>query len=244
MPTEIHISATAPSGETFTIFRHAGGSFRCISSDGKPAHLSDAGVIVGIRRCLFLMEACTDAEEVLAILRTMGLPEFDYALLTATSANPRPPAGDRFSLLETSVARLRNLIPAIAALADRRTRAPLGSLAPHSAASPAPALYLRLLHGRTDPAADIEAWGSEGPVIGPLAYVHTTYMCDVKFAAPVDVIERFFPAVIADWRAREITSAAGPLCEWQFEILDDLIHYDGAFYGDWAVFASEAAVAS
>lgn len=239
MPTEIHISATAPSGETFYIFRHAGGSFRCISSDGRPALLSDAGVIVGMRRCLFLLGGCASAQQAIAVLKTMGLPEFEYVLLTSSLAKARPPASDPLSLLEASVARLRNLIPAIAALVDWRPRAPLGSLVPSSAASPTPALYLRLFHGRTDPAANLEDWGTQGPVIGPLAYVHTTFMCDVKFAAPVDVMERFFPAVIADWRAREITSAAGPLCEWQFEILDDLIHYDGVFNGDWTVFATE-----
>ncbi|MHA3790562.1 hypothetical protein [Sphingomonas sp. YL-JM2C] len=143
-----------------------------------------------------------------------------------------------------SVARLRNLIPAIAALIDRRTRAPLGSHTPNAAAPPAPSLYLRLLHGRTDPAADIEDWGAEGPVLGPFAYIHTTYMCDVKFAAPVDVMQRFFPEVIADWRARGISSATGPLCEWQFDILADLIHYDGVLYGDWSVFADETRKAS
>lgn len=240
MPTEIRISATAPSGETFHIFRHAGGSFRCTSSGGRPALLSDAGVIVGMRRCLFLLEGCASAQQALAIVKTMGLPEFEYALLTSSLAKARPPASDPLSLLEASVGRLQNLIPAIAALVDRRTRVPLASLAPNAPASPTPALYLRLFHGRSDPAANLEDWGTEGPVIGPLAYVHTTFMCDVKIAAPVDVMERFFPAVIADWRAREITSAAGPLCEWQLEILDDLIHFDGVFYGDWTVFATEA----
>jgi hypothetical protein len=38
-----------------------------------------------------------------------------------------------------------------------------------------PQLYLHLYHGRKDPDENLEDWGSEGPVIGPLAYVHTTY---------------------------------------------------------------------
>ncbi|GEM_PF-912660 len=49
-------------------------------------------------------------------------------------------------------------------------------------------LYLHLYHGRKDPDEDLEDWGSDGPVIGPLAYVHTTYMCDIKFAAAPDVM--------------------------------------------------------
>lgn len=102
------------------------------------------------------------------------------------------------------------------------------------------ALYLRLYHGRRDPDAQLEDWGSEGPVIGPLAYVHTTYMCDVRFAAAPAVMERFFPSVIAEWRERGFSNASGPLCDWQFTVVDDLIEYDGVYYGDWTVFLASA----
>mgnify|MGYP001382833126 CR=1 FL=1 len=35
-------------------------------------------------------------------------------------------------------------------------------------------MYLRLYHGRTDPAQEMEDWGIVGPTFGPLScYVHT-----------------------------------------------------------------------
>jgi len=77
---------------------------------------------------------------------------------------------------------------------------------------PEPAcVYLRLFHGRRDPEADLEERGSEGPVIGPLAFVQVTYLCDVKFAAAPEVMERFFPDVISDWRSRGLANAKAPL---------------------------------
>ncbi|MBA4751445.1 MAG: hypothetical protein H2055_04345 [Sphingopyxis sp.] len=101
-----------------------------------------------------------------------------------------------------------------------------------------PQLYLHLYHGRKDPDENLEDWGSEGPVIGPLAYVHTTYMCDVKFAAAPEVMDRFFPAVMADWRARGLSNVAGPLCDWRLTIFNDYVEHDGIYYGDWTVFAA------
>ena len=245
MSIAIHISATTPTGKVFHIFRHAGGSFCCITIHGSPGDLADAGVFTGKMRCIVLMDACSDPTSALAILKTMGLPDFTYRLLTPVSAIARSPAKGPAGFLATSAARLRALVPLIAAPLYRRNAdpdpgpKPLAERVPGSATRLAPALYLRLFHGRSDPAANLDDWGDGGPVIGPLAYVHTTYMCDVKFAAPVDVMERFFPDVIADWRARGISSANGPLCEWQFDILNDLIHHDGVFYGDWSVFSAD-----
>ncbi|PKP99097.1 MAG: hypothetical protein CVT74_08935 [Alphaproteobacteria bacterium HGW-Alphaproteobacteria-13] len=102
-------------------------------------------------------------------------------------------------------------------------------------------LYLHLYHGRKDPDEDLEDWGSDGPVIGPLAYVHTTYMCDIKFAAAPDVMDRFFPAVMADWRERGLSNVAGPQCDWRLTIFNDYVEYDGVYYGDWTVFAATSA---
>jgi hypothetical protein len=105
-------------------------------------------------------------------------------------------------------------------------------------------LYLRLYHGRATPDEQLEDWGSEGPVIGPLEYVHTTYMCDVKFAAAPAVMDRFFPEVIQSWRDAGYSNADGPTCDWQFSIVNDLIEYRGTFYGDWSVFVAEAGSAN
>ena len=104
---------------------------------------------------------------------------------------------------------------------------------------PAQALFLRLYHGRRAPSEQLDDWGSEGPIIGPLAYVHTTYMSDVKFAAAPTVMDRFFPAVMADWRARGLSNVDGLLCDWQFTFVGDLIEYDGVYYGDWTAFIAD-----
>ncbi len=102
-----------------------------------------------------------------------------------------------------------------------------------------PQLYLHLYHGRKDPDENLEDWGSDGPVIGPLAYVHTTYMCDVKFAATPEVMDRYFPAVMSDWRgARGLSNVVGPLCDWRLTIFNDYVEHDGVYYGDWTVFTA------
>jgi len=75
--------------------------------------------------------------------------------------------------------------------------------------------YLQLFHGRTDPREQLNDWGSEGPVIGPLEYVHTTYATDVKFG--------FFDKSKSDG--------------W-LTIVNGLIYYDGVYYGDWSSFTN------
>jgi hypothetical protein len=75
--------------------------------------------------------------------------------------------------------------------------------------------YLQLFHGRTDPREQLNDWGSPGPVIGPLEYVHTTYATDVKFG--------FFDKSKSDG--------------W-LTIVDGLIYYDGVYYGDWSSFTN------
>ena len=97
-------------------------------------------------------------------------------------------------------------------------------------------LYLRLFHGRPSTAEEMHDWGQEGPTIGPLEYVHTTYMCDIKFAASPAVMNRFFPEVIAEWRDKGYSNAMGPQCDWHLTLQEDLIAYGGTFYGDWSLF--------
>jgi hypothetical protein len=75
--------------------------------------------------------------------------------------------------------------------------------------------YLQLFHGRPDPREQLNDWGSEGPVIGPLEYVHTTYATDVKFG--------FFDKSQSDG--------------W-LTIVNGLIYYDGVYYGDWSSFTN------
>jgi hypothetical protein len=75
--------------------------------------------------------------------------------------------------------------------------------------------YLELFHGRTDPREQLNDWGTEGPVIGPLEYVHTTYATDVKFG--------FLDKSKSDG--------------W-LTIVEGLMYYDGIYYGDWSTFTA------
>ncbi len=55
-------------------------------------------------------------------------------------------------------------------------------------------------------------WGTSGPVLGPLKWVHTTYKNHIR-ACPVGGDDGI-----------------------DLPIHDDMIFYDGIFYGDWSVF--------
>lgn len=100
-------------------------------------------------------------------------------------------------------------------------------------------LYLRFFHGRNAVDEQLDDWGFEGPTIGPLSFVHVTYMCDIKFSASPEVMDRFFPDVMAEWRAKGYSNPVGPICDWQLSITNDLIEYDGKYYGDWSVFVAD-----
>lgn len=87
-------------------------------------------------------------------------------------------------------------------------------------------LYLGVFHGRASPEQEMEDWGVQGPVIGPLQYVHCTYMCDVKFAfAGEAAVRKYF-------------GDQGANCEeGNFDIENGLLNVgDGMYYGDWTVF--------
>lgn len=72
-------------------------------------------------------------------------------------------------------------------------------------------------------------------MIGPLRFVQVVYMCDTKLAPMPQVMGRFLPDVIAGWRSRGLSSAAGPLCDWRLDLEGDLVLYEGVYYGDWSV---------
>ena len=77
-----------------------------------------------------------------------------------------------------------------------------------------PQVALELFHGRSDPEEQLETWGSQGPVF-LVDYVHVTYLCDIKLGIPE-------PAGDGDLR-----------------FVEDLVYYDGAYYGDWSVFSPD-----
>jgi hypothetical protein len=73
-------------------------------------------------------------------------------------------------------------------------------------------MYLRLYHGRIDPAQEMDDWGFVGPTFGPLScYVHT-YCCTFRIYAESGTDE-----VWLDKR-------------------DDMIRWDGSYYGDMQLF--------
>jgi hypothetical protein len=41
-------------------------------------------------------------------------------------------------------------------------------------------VYVELFHGRDSVNSELADWGSQGPILGPLKYVYTTYATDVK----------------------------------------------------------------
>jgi hypothetical protein len=91
-----------------------------------------------------------------------------------------------------------------------------------------PGLYLALLHGREYPKEQMNDWGTDGPVIGPIRWCHTTYATDIKieFESADDELLYFRDACFPG--ARHI------------EIVEDLLTYNGKYYGDWTVFAVNA----
>ena len=70
-------------------------------------------------------------------------------------------------------------------------------------------LYLHLYHGRLDPEEDMDDWGSIGPVFGPYESIQITYGAHIKMHAP----DRFDDL------------------HW----CDDLVFYDGVYYGDLVI---------
>lgn len=73
-------------------------------------------------------------------------------------------------------------------------------------------IYIRLFHGRTDPAQNMDDWGCDGPVFGPYNYMHTTYGQHLKLGKSDDYVDELF-------------------------LFEDMLYYDGVYYGDWSVFS-------
>ena len=80
-------------------------------------------------------------------------------------------------------------------------------------------VYLELFHGTDTPdRSDLNDWGEQGPILGPLAYVHTTYAGDLK-CCPVDC---------------EGEPNEGDSVDLQVTT-ECLLYYEGMYYGDWSV---------
>ncbi len=73
--------------------------------------------------------------------------------------------------------------------------------------------YLALFHGRFDPRQNMDSWGFDGPVIGPVKWVHTTYGTEMKVCLKE---EEDFSVLIP--------------------IVEGCASFDGKYYGDWEVY--------
>ena len=88
-----------------------------------------------------------------------------------------------------------------------------------------PGLYLGLMHGRHTPDEHLDDWGFNGPIIGPLEFVHTTYATHVRFQFADEAAER---------RYRRLTGDA--LSSDTLTIMHDMLVFAGKYFGDWCVF--------
>ena len=80
-------------------------------------------------------------------------------------------------------------------------------------------VYLRLFHGRHDPAQELDNWGSNGPVIGPCTYIHIVYGSVIHLGSQdsdIDCVDLYFD--------------------------DGLILLEGVYYGDLTIMDKETAV--
>ncbi len=74
-------------------------------------------------------------------------------------------------------------------------------------------VYLNIFHGRNHPSEELDDWGFDGPVVGPLASVGWTYG-NIRL---IGEDGRDEPLLVAD----------------------DLIAFEGKFYGDFAIETAE-----
>lgn len=69
---------------------------------------------------------------------------------------------------------------------------------------------LQLTHGRVHPDEQLSQWGSDGPVF-LVSYVHVTYAGSLRLGLPE------------------------PPGDGELHYVEDLLFYDGRYYGDWSV---------
>ena len=100
-----------------------------------------------------------------------------------------------------------------------------GCLIPaYGEAPPKPGLYLGLLHGRHTSEQVMNDWGFNGPLIGPIAWCHTSYATHIRVEFISTEDEEMYFSIPEYPHPRDI------------QILNDLLTYNKNFYGDWSVF--------
>ena len=89
-----------------------------------------------------------------------------------------------------------------------------------------PGMYLHLYHGRVDPNQDMDDWGEDGPYFGPIEWANMTYMCNLRIGVG-DSNEL--------WINGGVTVAKDKEYRHEPCFVDDMIYYDGMYYGEWSV---------
>lgn len=100
-------------------------------------------------------------------------------------------------------------------------------------------VYLHLFHGRDTPTEQPDDWGYDGPTLGPFKYLHLTYMSNLKFSLEKVAFSQAFPELFHEWVEKGYGNVEPDFIEWYFDQVDDLIKFQGKFYGDWSVTSEE-----
>jgi hypothetical protein len=80
-------------------------------------------------------------------------------------------------------------------------------------------LYLGMFHGRRATDEALDDWGSQGPILGPLQWCHSTY---------------------GNWRLNWIREADDhPDADLELTFIDNLLAFNGVYYGDWTLFTPQ-----
>lgn len=85
-------------------------------------------------------------------------------------------------------------------------------------------VYLQLLHGREDPDQDMDDWGESGPALGPFKWAHFTYLTFTTLGwedGEMWVDDNFSADAC-------YLMPPNSLCRH-----DDMLYWNGVFYGDW-----------
>lgn len=77
-------------------------------------------------------------------------------------------------------------------------------------------IFVQFLHGRSAPDEVLDDWGADGPCVGPFDWFHSTYLTTLTFG----------------------TTEEGELWDVRDSLADDLIFYDGVYYGDFEIVAA------
>lgn len=71
-------------------------------------------------------------------------------------------------------------------------------------------VYVQLFHGRSNPDQDLQDWGEQGPVF-LVDWFHVTYLHHIRMGDATDD-------------------------NMELNLVEDMLYYDGMYYGDWSVF--------